>query len=196
MQIVIITRPEFLEREAKTINSMFRLGLQHLHLRKPGCEEKELLKLLEQIDKEYYQRIVLHDHHRLAMQLPLGGIHLNSRNPHPMPGYSGSISCSCHSIAELQSNPYNCNYRTLSPIFDSVSKQGYSARFSDAELKQAASKGIINKQVYALGGVTLNKIPLLETYRFGGAVLLGEPWNMASTPDFEQYMTELLRYQE
>lgn len=196
MKIIIVSLPDFFDGEAETINRMFRLGLEHLHLRKPAGTEDELLDLLQKIDKKYYTRIVLHDHHRLAVRLSLGGIHLNSRNPSPLPGYRGSVSCSCHSVVELRSNPYNCSYRTLSPIFDSISKPGYNARFSDTELRLAACNGIINGHVCALGGVTLDKIPLLQEYRFGGAALLGEPWNMVSDHDFEQYMSILLQYEK
>ena len=49
--------------------------------------------------------------------------------------------------------------------------------FTDAELKQYAKRGLIDRKVMALGGVTLEHIPLLKEYGFGGAVLLGDIWN-------------------
>ena len=64
----------------------------------------------------------------------------------------------------------------LSPIFDSISKKGYASAFSPSQLEEAASQGIIDHQVVALGGVTLDKLPLLESWHFGGAAMLGSIW--------------------
>lgn len=61
----------------------------------------------------------------------------------------------------------------LSPIFDSVSKQGYTSAFTDNVLKQASKDGIIDNKVVALGGVTPDKINYLRQLNFGGAAMLG-----------------------
>lgn len=190
--VIIITLPDFFDDEASTVNRMFRLGLQRLHLRKPHCTAQELEHLIGEIDPQYHSRLVLHDHHHLATKYRLGGIHLNSRNPVPPQGFEGTISCSCHSLDELKTNPYHCTYRTISPIFDSISKQGYNAAFSDEQLRDAHSLGIINKEIYALGGVALDNIAQVAHYGFGGVLLLGQPWQKAATTDFDHYMTQLI----
>ena len=68
------------------------------------------------------------------------------------------------------------NYVFLSPIFDSISKQGYRSAFDDATLKKASAEGIIGQKVVALGGVTRERVALLEKYGFGGAAMLGDIW--------------------
>ena len=68
------------------------------------------------------------------------------------------------------------NYVFLSPIFDSISKQGYRSAFDHATLKKAAHEGIIDHKVVALGGVTRQRISLLAEYGFGGAAMLGDIW--------------------
>lgn len=85
-------------------------------------------------------------------------------------------SLSCHSLEEVIEHKSHCDYLFLSPIFDSISKQGYTHHFSEEELIEAREKGIIDRQVFALGGVEADKLPLLQSYGFGGAALLGSLW--------------------
>ena len=61
------------------------------------------------------------------------------------------------------------DYVTLSPIFDSISKQGYKSAFKLMELKNK----IKGKKVVALGGVTPDKFSYLKSIGFKGAALLG-----------------------
>lgn len=176
--IIIITRPEFFADEPEIINRMFAAGLERLHLRKPDAEPDDVRRLLDKTDTINYGKIVLHDHHFLANEYGLVGIHLNSRNPEPPVSWQGTISASCHSLAELQGTHHACNYRFLSPIFDSISKRGYASAFSFEQLQQARDAGIINQSVYALGGVTIARLPQVRALGFGGAALLGEPWSI------------------
>ena len=67
-------------------------------------------------------------------------------------------------------------YMSLSPIFDSISKKGYKAAFSAAELEEARLRGIIDQRVMALGGVTFDKINEVKRMGFGGAMILGDAW--------------------
>ena len=82
-----------------------------------------------------------------------------------------TISRSCHTLQELK-NISHFDYVFLSPIFDSISKQGYRAAFSMETLEQA--RGIIDEKVFALGGVTLDKITILEQLHFGGIAVYGK----------------------
>jgi len=43
-------------------------------------------------------------------------------------------------------------------------------------LTKAASDGIIDNKVFALGGVTVDAIPQLERLSFGGIALMGDIW--------------------
>jgi thiamine-phosphate pyrophosphorylase len=120
---------------------------------------------------------VVHDHHKLAPAYGLRGIHLNSRHPEPPADWTGALSISCHSLAELaerKRQPFA--YLSLSPIFDSISKQGYRAAFTAEELAQAREEGIIDRRVMALGGVTFNRLNLVQQMGFGGAMILGDAW--------------------
>lgn len=155
---------------------MFQSGLQRLHLRKPGSTIENCRSLLREIPSCYHSRIVLHDHFALTNEFSLFGVHLNSRNPEPPAGWHGSVSRSCHSIEEVARYKDKLSYLTLSPIFDSISKQGYNAAFTEEELSKARADGIIDPKVYALGGVTFERLDEVSQMGFGGGVILGDAW--------------------
>ena len=176
MQIIVITRPDFFPREAEEITQLFAAGLEILHLRKPQSDATALETLLRAIPSEYHSRIVLHEHFDLAVRYSLRGVHLNRRNPEAPAGYTGAVSRSCHSLEEVQSHKSACEYVFLSPIYDSISKEGYGAAFSKECLRKAHNDGIIDQKVYALGGITGEHLPEIHSLGFGGAALLGDIW--------------------
>lgn len=190
MNIIAITRPDFFSGETALAGRLFDCGLTRLHLRKPHGTEQQLAEWIEDISPEYRRRIVIHDHFELARRFGLGGIHLNSRNPLPPSDSDGlSISMSCHSIEEVRTKKDECGYLFLSPIYDSISKEGYGSAFQREVLEKAASEGIIDKKVYALGGVSLEHIDELRALGFGGAAVLGALWQ---SDDPAAYLKALL----
>lgn len=90
-----------------------------------------------------------------------------------------SLSRSCHSLEEIRDNLAVCDYLFLSPIFDSISKQGYGAAFDRKELEQAAARQLLQDKVYALGGVCAENIGTLLQIGFYGAAVLGDLWQAA-----------------
>lgn len=175
--IRIAITPEHLDdesREALAARVLLESGWDKVHLRHPGASRTDIRRLIEAIPQEFHNRLVLHGHFDLCNEFNLGGLHLNHRCPAPPALYRGSLSRSCHSVEELR----QCTglaYATLSPIFDSISKQGYGSHFSDADLAQLSE---ITTPVIALGGVTAEQIPVLRSYNFKGFAMLGAiPWN-------------------
>ena len=191
MNIIAITRPDFFSGETALAGRLFDCGLTRLHLRKPHSTEQQLAEWIEDISPEYRRRIVIHDHFELARRFGLGGIHLNSRNPLPPSDSDGlSISMSCHSIEEVRTRKDECGYLFLSPIYDSIFKEGYGSAFQREVLEKAASEGIIDEKVYALGGVSLEHIDELRALGFGGAAVLGALWQ---SDDQAAYLKALLK---
>ena len=45
------------------------------------------------------------------------------------------------------------------------------------ELREAAKKGLIDKKVYALGGMNLDRVKEIKDLGFGGMVICGDLWN-------------------
>ena len=184
--VIVITKPEMFPGEAEVVNTLFANGMQRLHLRKPGASEEEMAEWIGRIDLPFRQRIIVHDHHRLLRTMGLGGIHLNARNPEAPAWFSAerqkrrsvTLSRSCHSLEEIAQWKGVCDYLFLSPIFDSISKGGYTSAFTRETLLQAYHDGLFSKPVYALGGVSADNIRSIYDYGFAGAAVIGSLWQV------------------
>lgn len=186
-QIVIITSPRFFPGEAEML-SLLLGGLDcRVHLRKPGCTERQMRGLIEALPEEFRPELTLQDHLSLAPEYGVGGVHPTSRFPVAPEGWTGLVSRSCHSLGEV-AMCRDADYVFLSPVFDSISKSGYSSAFTDAQLRSAPE---IDGHVYALGGVRPEHFPLLAEYGFGGAALLGHVWRDCSPEGMLKVIEEI-----
>lgn len=165
LKLIAVTLPTLFEGEAALIEQMLRRGIDRVHVRKPEAAEADVARLLDAIPAELHGRLSLHGFQGLATTFGTG-VHLNARNPSAPPGFSWTLSRSCHSLDELAAD---VDYQFLSPIFDSISKTGYRSRFDPEQLRVDAS-------VIALGGVTPEKFAVLRRAGFGGAAMTGYIW--------------------
>ncbi len=170
MKFIAITTPYFWHGEDLAIRRLIDNGWTRVHIRKPFSDINKLSELIKTIPEQYLPSLSLHDHFDIAKKFKIGGLHLNTRNPAPPPGWNGLISRSCHAIEETLRYS-NLDYTTLSPIYDSISKPGYLSKFTNQMLRDA---DLTN--VYALGGVTFNRINELKDIGFSGAAMLSEAW--------------------
>lgn len=184
-KLIAITREVVEIDESCRICNLIDAGFDYVHIRKPALQKNEMQQFIESIPTRYYNRLKLHDHFDLADKYDLAGIHLNSRNRTAPTGFQKHVSKSCHAIEELRDID-RFEYVFLSPIFDSISKQGYKARFSKNELEN--SSNLISEKVMALGGVADKHIPYLQKIGFGGCALLGYlPW----TDDYLSFVQKI-----
>ncbi|NPD93061.1 thiamine phosphate synthase [Xylanibacter muris] len=194
MKFIVISPPGFIPGEAVLIKQLFDAGMDTLHLRKPEATIDDCARLLDEIPQELHRNIVIHDNFRLCDRYELQGVHLNSRNTIP-PKFSGhrqhTVSASCHTLQEAAMRKDNLDYVFISPIFNSISKQGYSSAFSQKELDMAAEKGITDDKTIALGGISYGMIRQLRKWHFGGAAFLGDVWEKAGRDDFALYAERL-----
>lgn len=166
--ILAVTRPDFYKEEASEINNLLKDGLaDYVHIRKPDASLTQIKELISHIDAIYHPRLKIHDHFNLLEFFNLGGIHLNSRNKSVFPN-ANSISISIHSLEEIE-NVDEYDYFFISPVFDSISKNGYKAAFN----MNALAEKVKGKKAIALGGVTPDKFLLLSSIGFSGAAMLG-----------------------
>lgn len=177
MKLIVITTPTYFIEEDKILTALFDEGLDILHLRKPDTAPVYAERLLTLIPEKYHRRIVVHDHFYLKDEYKLKGIHLSHRNPLMPDNYTGHVSASCHTLDEVVADKKVCDYVFLSPIFNSISKDGYKSAFTPEKIRDAAEKGIIDKKVMALGGVDEKNILRIKNFGFGGAAVLGGLWN-------------------
>lgn len=191
MKIIAITTPNFIECEASVIPHLLQLGVDLVHIRKPSATSEQLALLLNSLPTWCYDQLVVHDCLELANKYNLKGVHLNRRN-HTVPdNFKGSVSMSCHSLEEVEIKKDMADYVFLSPIFNSISKNGYNSAFNKEELHNAIKQGTIDKKVIALGGVSLANIETVKDLGFGGAALLGDIWYRTESPDFDEYIKSL-----
>lgn len=193
MKLIVITRPTYFVEEDKIITALFDEGLELLHLRKPDTAPIYAERLLTLIPEKYRKRIIVHGHFYLKEEYKLKGIHLNHRNPVAPENYSGLISTSCHSIEEVAEKKQTFDYMFLSPIFDSISKEGYHTPFTPEQIREAANDGIIDKHVVALGGICTDNILQAKDYGFGGVAVLGDLWNKFN-PEFDYNYRNLIEH--
>lgn len=167
---IVFTWPTQIDGEATIIEQLLDNGTDYVHLRRPDASEADMRRLIESISSRYRNKLKLHSHFHLVSEYGLAGVHLNSRNPNP-PIFSTLLSCSFHNLNEI-SNALQYQYVTLSPIYPSISKPGYTSNLSPAFLKGK----ITAPNVIALGGITIDKFPELKAAGFAGAARLGDVW--------------------
>ena len=177
--IIAVTVPYFYEGEAEAIARKLRSGeADYVHIRKPQSSAAEMAALLQAIPAELRSRLTLHDHFPLAEEYGAGGLHLNGRNPDLPPCWQRRVSRSCHSLREIKKG---VDYATLSPIFPSISKPGYSGNLDPEEVRRYLADGH-PVPVIALGGVTREALPALQAAGFDGAAMLADSWRRRFSP--------------
>ncbi|MBQ4421251.1 MAG: thiamine phosphate synthase [Bacteroidales bacterium] len=185
MRRLIGITPEYnVFSEHRRISNLVLSGeVEYFHIRKPRFTEEQMREYLSHFDNPFVkERLSLHDYHHLALELDLGGIHLNSRNPILKEEYKNKrISVSCHSLEEIKKWKEKTDYCFMSPIFDSISKQGYTSKFSSQVLQQGFNSGILDNKIVALGGVTYDNIKDLQNIGFSSFAMLGELWKLPKT---------------
>lgn len=192
MKLIIITAPDAVKAEAECLRVAVECGADLLHIRKPSWSIEQVRHLLDALPEAVLRRVVIHDHHALVASYPLYGVHLNGRHSTIESGVvAAHVSRSCHSLEDVQRWAPLCHHVFLSPIFDSISKTDYHSAFSPDELSIAASKGLIDSGVIALGGCALDTIPALRSWGFGGAAFLGAVWSHVGSSSFAATITAL-----
>lgn len=195
MKVVIITSPDEVRDEGVAIDRLLDSGLvERLHLRKPDLTEGETRRLIESIRPCHYPRISLHDHYPLIREYGLGGIHLNGRNPGIQTDETKCIvSRSCHSVAEaIQTlSVEGAHYCFLSPVFDSVSKQGYHGRITREDCQCLSDAGLLDERVFALSGIIPENLCDVKKIGFKAAAILGACW---TAPSIDNFLERLKRY--
>ena len=192
MYLIVITEPQFVTNEATIIAQLLHWGVDLIHLRKPESSADDLAKLIEAIPTVYHNRLVLHDHFDLATHFTLHGLHLNRRNSVLPPNHKGTVSQSCHTLDEVKACKTKYDYVFLSPVFNSISKLGYTSAFTPKALSEAKKQGLIDQKVVALGGITAANIDKTKYYGFGGVALLGDIWSRTADKNFEEYVRKIV----
>ena len=197
MKIVVISPESDEPREHAVMAVLFAAGLERYHVRKPQWPRERLAAWLDAVPARWRSRLVLHQHHELAPQSGVGGIHWrdgsfrgegsgiaarpDAGGHPPRPSYT---SCSCHDFGTLRGAFGHYDAAFFSPVFASISKPGYRPAVSHAELSaalRAKTDARRRTAIIALGGVTPENAALCLELGFDGVAVLGALWQ-ASDP--------------
>lgn len=187
---IIITYPTAFPSELEQIVQVLEKEDCRLHLRKPEYSEMEYEALLQVIPTKFHSRIVLHDYFHLAEKYKVGGLHYSTFKRSQISKLADlrisklSLSTSTHSIEELRSLDNQFDYAFLSPIFPSISKQGYEGNL-DMQAVQSYLQKPHQTKVIALGGIDDSKIAQLQEWGFDGYAMLGNIWHLPPAPSKE-----------
>lgn len=187
MKLVLITKPTFFVEEDKIIASLFEEGLDDLHLYKPDSSPMYAERLLSLLPEDYYRKITVHDHYYLKSEYHLAGIHIEHPEDPVPEGYRGRFSRTCLEIDQLKVAKKKAEYVFLKYIFHSQSEKDAEGSFTEEQLREASRKGLIDRHVYALGGMNLNNIKYAKDLGFGGVVICGDLWNRFDIHNQQDY---------
>ncbi len=157
---------------SERVNLLLEAGWDYVHIRYPGCEESIWREVISGINPELRQRVTLHEHPGLAEELGCGGLHLGRRMESVPENWTGRVSRSCHSISELDNADTSMTYVTLSPVYPSISKQGYGTE-DRMLINGFRNKKLSGLKVIALGGVTFDRLHEISDAGFSGFAAIG-----------------------
>jgi thiamine-phosphate pyrophosphorylase len=178
--LIVISNPSAIADEAIIINELFNVGMQLFHLRKPGYSQDELKELLNKINPQHYSKIALHQHHEIANDFGITRIHLTETKRRELNDdaliklkETNMLSTSVHLIVSYKTLSKQFDYTFFGPVFNSISKQGYTAvvenEFNLSEIKTSI-------KIIAIGGINEENINKALGMVFDGVALLGAIW--------------------
>ena len=195
MKLIILTKATFFVEEDKILTTLFEEGMDNLHLYKPGAEPVYSERLLTLLSEDYYKKITVHDHFYLREEFGLKAIHLNTANEELPYGYKGHFSRTCHNIDELHDAKKKADYVFLKTVFDSQSNPNDKQTLSEDIIREASKKGLIDKHVYAMGGICIDNIKKIHDMGFGGVVICGDLWNRFNIHQEQDYKELITHFQ-
>jgi thiamine-phosphate pyrophosphorylase len=179
--LVVISNPTTIDGEATIINKLFDEGLEILHLRKPRVPIDEIKQLLQKIKLQYHHKISLHQHHELVANFDIKRLHFTETNrietsdevlmKLKKAGYI--LSTSIHQVQEYKSLATAIDYTFFGPVFNSISKMGYTAVTAKDFVFPVQTD---HSKVFAIGGIDAINILALKKMQFNGAAVLGSIW--------------------
>ena len=196
MKLVIMTKSTFFVEEDKILASLFDEGMDYLHLFKPGSSPMYCERLLTLLPEDCLRRITVHEHYYLKSEYSLAGIHIDNPTADAPDNYRGRVGRNCTSLDKLKETKKHSDYVFLKNIFDCIEFKDERATFTMDELREASRRGLIDRHVYALGGMSLDNIRMAKDLGFGGVVICGDLWNrfdIHNQNDYKELITHFER---
>lgn len=207
MKLVVLSPEGYEPREHAVLAEFFTAGLERYHIRKPEWPAQVLQNFIRVVPEQWRSRLVLHQHHELAVELGCGGVHWKDSEGRARPpgaprflggpaGLAGLFaSRSCHTLSSLSAALGRFDSVFFSPVFPSISKPGYgpAATMNEvAELLARRTEAQRQTAVVALGGIAPDKVSQCAESGFDGVAVLGALWQAAEPLKvFDQFQQSL-----
>lgn len=176
--LIVITFERDFPNEKQIIKTILESPYVTLHVRKPNFSVEQLRHWLDDFSKEQTCKMMLHQHHNLAQEYSVKGLHFSEKEKQKymlttQQKYASNLmlSAAFHNVADATQQEL-FSYALLSPVFDSISKEGYSGKHFSI---QKARKSVI-----ALGGITPQRVKQTFDLGFNGIAVLGYIWKNPS----------------
>ena len=196
MKLAIMTKSTFFVEEDKILTSLFDEGMDNLHIYKPGASPMYSERLLTLLAEDYYRKITVHDHFYLKQEYDLAGIHIDDPLGGVPEGYKGKFSRTCTDLGQLKEMKKKSQYVFLKNIFDCIEFKNEKSSFSINQLEWAAKEGLIDKKVYALGGMNIDNLKIAKSLGFGGIVICGDLWNRFDIHNEKDYKNLMVYFEK
>ncbi len=186
MKLMLITGSTNVPDETSLITKMFESGLTHLHLKKPRFTTLRMIEYLNEIPKQYHNRIIIHSHHKLALKYNLHGVYMSTTHLKSKWKYFwiklrlkiklDSISRSkgyrnLTSASQVETTNYD--YYLIGTMFNNITVSLYSGYYPEGVSSLIKNSG---KKFVARGGVSPKTIKLANDYGFYGVAANSYIW--------------------
>lgn len=191
-EVAVFSHEGTYPNETDHVVELLDAGLERFHVRKPDASIGELKVYLSSIPEKYRSRIYVHYHRKLAEQFDCK-LHLQFKFAVIQGEVQPCDSVSVHSLEEFEQIDGKIESCTLSPIFESISKENYAA---NPELDRIPRER--STRVLALGGVDVDTIIKAKELNFNGAAALGAIWHIGGKPidNYKSIMNALQTVEE
>lgn len=176
--IIVLTPQQAVSKEHEIIRQLFEAGLKRFHIRKYWLNDTEMKQYLDAIDPAFHQYLVLHTHYHLAKTYGISRLHFREedRLAEQYMDYKNeySLSTSVHDIAAFNQLDATWQYAFLSPMYPSISKQGYGT--AHMVLSTLSQKNNALCALIGLGGIHAGNLSEVIKSGAHGIALLGSIW--------------------
>uniref|UniRef100_A0A7S2SP08 Thiamine phosphate synthase/TenI domain-containing protein n=1 Tax=Mucochytrium quahogii TaxID=96639 RepID=A0A7S2SP08_9STRA len=188
-RVFILTSPDAgVPDEAHKISRLAALDGVNVVVRKPGWDEQQVDDLMATIlandDGPALIRnsIIVHRYPGVCKRYRCKGVHLTSNQSVQEAQGVEIVGRSTHSVEEIFEFDGKVAYMFLSPIYNSISKQGYCSNFTPEQLERLFAKHKFQSKIVALGGVKPDNMSSTLEMGFDAVAILGFVWECS---DFE-----------
>lgn len=176
--IIVLTPDQAIPNEHEILRQLLEAGLAHFHIRKYWLTDTAMKGYLATIDPAFHQRLVLHSHYHLAKEYGINRLHFREEdrldNRHIKYQNEYRLSTSVHDIDAFNNLDATWQYAFLSPMYPSISKQGYGNE--QTALSMLSQKNNKHCQLIGLGGIDAQNFKNVLLGGADGIALLGSIW--------------------